>query len=161
MRRRLPFAPSQAVYTDEEAAPGSMDILLEGGMPRSRTVVLNGAMKVGVQWEMGAEGIADLKAFFRVVSRTGEDFDALLPLDDGIMKPYQSRFVAGSFRTIAPSGWNGFVIAAQLWVIPQADPDTDADHVEMLTEFGPNWRYCLDEFDRIVNQDLPRILSGK
>ena len=123
MRYRLPFRPSQSVWTDEDASDEYFDILLDGGMPRSRLNILNGARKVSVQWELPQVEYAQLRRFYRMMKLSGEDFEVQIPFEDGNLDWHQAHFVARSFMDVGPSGWNGFIVSAQLWVMPPLRDD--------------------------------------
>ena len=159
---KLPFPPSQSVWTDEDASDEYFDIILDGGMPRSRRNIINGARKVSVQWELTQERYAELRRFYRMIKLSGEDFLVSIPFEDGLLAWHQARFVARSFRDVGPSVWNGFVVTAQLWVIPKIGDDSYALSIflmEIVYGSAEEAILAMNHFERLTNVDLANALD--
>jgi hypothetical protein len=152
----LPDSDSYSFIDPEE----TVMIQLDGGAPRTRTDVLNGAYTLQAQWTLDQANYDYFRSFYKVVLfQDAGNFLCDLITDDPNPVEHKCIFVPGSLSLVSQVG-HKYVVSCKMMVTP--NPVNYADLIaklEIIEAYGSveNAQVALNLLDELANQRLPRI----
>lgn len=158
MRKLLVLPDSESYsFTDPEE---SIMIQLEGGAPRTRTDILNGAYTLQAQWTLDQANYDYFRSFYKVVLlQDAGNFVCDLVTDDPLPVEHACIFVPGSLALVTQVGYK-YVVSAKMMVTP-IPPNYDdlLAKLAIIEAYGSveNAQAALNLLDTLANQRLPRI----
>jgi hypothetical protein len=150
----LNVCPTESTYAAKRNTSGYLRVELDGGMGRYRKDILDPATTVNCRWAVRKEYFDYLWAFYRTYLRTMESFHVDLILEECGKVRVLANIIPDSFQFDTKQG-STYTITAQLEVLsPLYDAQTDADYIEIINVFGPDYEKWIDRLWRIVNIDF-------
>lgn len=159
---KLVLAPDNSSYSVRDGKE-VVSVALDGGAGRYRRDILGASSAVSVQWICDREEYHYLRSFYRALLGKGaKPFLIDLILDDPLPMEHKAYFVPGSMALTAQRGL-AYYVSAELEVEPtDMDEEAELNFATMFSNFGPDWETVFppieDEFNTIVNTDLPAVL---
>lgn len=118
-------SPDENGYAVSENQTALLEVVLDGGSPRTRLDELGGTRTVTVQWSGRPKRWKEINDFFKQnMSRNYEPFFIFLIIDTAEYAEYIVNLVPNSIKSSTPSGLT-WVIEATLEVQPRSDEVSD------------------------------------